>query len=227
MQKGEEQKMTKKVLIITTNTSKITEEIPTGVYLQEFAEPYLTFKNAGYEITVASPLGGESPVDPSSVLCENPTEWDIALKALRNTENLDDVDYEYYDAVFFPGGHGPMFDLANSHKVAKIVETFYINRKVIAAVCHGPAALVLARKCDGTPFVEGKKMTCLSNREEQNSKLDEFMPFMLEDRLIELGAIMEFAEPTHAKIVEDGILITGQNPASTQGVADAVWKKLG
>ncbi|GBF23230.1 glutamine amidotransferase class I [Candidatus Gastranaerophilus sp. (ex Termes propinquus)] len=215
-----------KILIVTTNTNSIDQDNPTGVYFEEFARFYLTFKNAGYEITTASPKGGVSPIDPNSLLCENPTEWDESKYALDETVSLDDVNYKDFDAIVLPGGHGTMFDIANSEKLGEILQYFYENNKIIGAVCHGQAGFITAKKANGSPLVQGKRITSFSNEEEHISKTDEIMPFSLEDKLTELGAKMEFAKPYHEHVIEDGNIITGQNPKSTQTVADIIWKRL-
>lgn len=211
----------KKILIVTTNADKINDEIPTGVYFEEFAVPFLTFQNAGYEITVASPKGGVSPIDPSSLYCESPTEWDSTKQLLDNTFKLDELDYKSFDAVFFPGGHGVMFDLFDNKRLAEILKYFNENKKIIAAVCHGAAALLNAKE-----IIQGKKITAFSNEEEHVTKLDEFMPFSLEEKLKEAGAELIFANPFRENVVQDGNIITGQNPKSSQLLADTIWKRF-
>lgn len=216
----------KKILIVTTNyhgddASEIKE---TGVWLEEFAVPYLVFKDTGYEITVASPLGGLSPVDEKSMSCSNPQEWDQCIKILRDTTRLSEVDYKDYDALFIPGGHGPMFDLANDELLKEIVEYFYEHNKIISAVCHGPAGLISAKTKDGQSILQDKKVTCFTNKEEHIVKLDEAVPFLLETKIRELGARFEDAKPwsEHVCVCMDGKLITGQNPQSALLLAEKV-----
>lgn len=218
----------KKVLIVVSNVSRAGDlnNVDVGVWLEEFAVPYYIFKDAGFEVAVASPLGGESPVDPESLKCENPTEWDYTIKELKNTKKLSDVDYMNYDAIFFPGGHSPMFDIAQDELVGKIVSYFYNAHKVVAAVCHGPAGLINAVTATGQPIVKGMQLTCLSNEEEKLSDKARIVPFLLESKLRHLGAIYNAAPPEEENVIVDENLITGQNPASSKKLAEAVVKKL-
>lgn len=211
----------KKVLIVVTNSRGEGEIKESGVWLEEFAVPYLVFRDTGYEITVASPLGGLSPVDENSMNCANPMEWDECIKILRDTTRLSEIDYKDYDALFLPGGHGPMFDLAKDLLLKEIVEYFNKNNKIIAAICHGPAGLVLAQD-----VVKGKKVTSFTNKEEHIKKLDEAVPFLLETKLRELGADFKDAEPFSEHVVVDGNLITGQNPQSSLLLAEKVVDKI-
>lgn len=218
----------KKILIVTTNyrgneNSNIKE---TGVYLEEFAVPYLVFKDTGYDITVASPLGGLSPVDEGSMSCSNPEEWDPCIKILRETTRLSEVDYKDYDVLFLPGGHGPMFDLANDLLLKEIVEYFYEHDKLISAVCHGPAGLVLAQDKDGESILKGKKVTSFTDKEEEIVKLTQDVPFLLEKRLRALGARFEDAAPWSEHVCVDGKIITGQNPQSALLLAEKVVESL-
>ena len=216
----------KSTLIITTNTSKVNEEISTGVWLEEFAVPYLVFRDTGYDITVASPLGGISPVDEKSYSCSNPEEWDTTKKFLDNTVRLSTVNYTEFDCVYFPGGHGPMFDLPQNDMVREVVEYFYRENKVVAAVCHGPCALLSAKKENGESILKGKRVTSFTNREENIVKMDEFMPFLLQSRIEELGAEFEEETPWSEHVEVDGNLITGQNQNSALLIAEAVVDKL-
>lgn len=221
--------MAKKILIVTTNYSG-DENSPikeTGVWLEEFAVPYLVFKATGYEITVASPLGGLSPVDENSMSCSNPEEWDECIKILRETEKLGNVKYKDYDALFLPGGHGPMFDLANDVLLQEIVEYFFNNKKVISAVCHGPAGLVLAKDKNGDSILKGVKVTCFTNREEKIMKFKDLVPFLLETKIRHLGAIFEEGEPWEEHVCDSHGIITGQNPKSSLLLAEHVVKHLG
>lgn len=220
-----------KILIVTTNYSGNDNPDPnaikdTGVYLEEFAVPYLVFKATGYEITTASPLGGLSPVDEKSMSCSNPMEWDECIKILRTTTLLYDVNYKDYDALFLPGGHGPMFDLANDERLKEVVEYFYENNKIISAICHGPAGLLLAKDKDGNSILKDKKITSLTNKEEHISKTDEAVPFLLETRIRELGARFEDAEPWSEHVCVDEKIITGQNPQSSLLLAEKIVEAL-
>lgn len=217
----------KKILIVTTNTSKINDEIPTGVWFEEFAVPYITFEATGYKITVASPLGGVSPVDETSYSCSNPVEWDSTKKFLDNTKKLDEVENEEFDAVFIPGGHGPMFDLPHNIKLAQILSKHYAKNKIISAVCHGPCGLISAKTPNGEPIVKDKYVTAFTNKEEQIMKRVEFMPFLLQDKLVESGAKFVEERPWVEPAEVDGNLITGQNQNSALKVAEEVIKKLG
>jgi len=222
-------KKNRKVLIVTTNYrgEPGTAMAETGVYLEEFAVPYLVFISSGYEVTVASPKGALSPVDEGSMSCSNPMEWDDCIKILRNTEKLKDVEYKHYDAIFLPGGHGPMFDLAKDMFLKEIVEYFYENNRLISAICHGPAGLILAKDKHGNSILKDKKVTALTNKEEHITKMDEFVPFLLETKLRELGAKFEDGEPWSEHVCVDGNIITGQNQKSTLLLAEKVVAALG
>lgn len=218
----------KKILIIVSNCSHLRDlnKTETGVWLEEFAVPYYSFKEAGFEVTVASPLGGEAPVDEKSLLCENPTEWDYTIKYLNNTQKLDEIDYTTFDGIFFPGGHGPMFDLYESEKVAKIVSYFYNKHKPIGAVCHGPAALLKAKTEDGFSIVKDMQVTSFTNEEEKINKMEEIVPFRLETELKKEGALFNAGAPFKENVIVDENLITGQNPASSKKIAEAFIKKF-
>ena len=221
-----ENKTTNKILIVTTNTVRLDDMHKTGVWLEEFAVPFLAFKEAGFEVTVASPLGGESPVDEDSLECKNPTEWDYTIKELKNTQKLENIDYESYDAIFIPGGHGPMIDIAKDELLGKIVSYFYNSHKVVSAVCHGPAGLINAKTETQEPIVKGMQVTCFTNEEEKIAQKDKLVPFMLETKLKQLGAFFNEAAPYEENVIVDENLITGQNPASAKKLAETVIKKL-
>lgn len=216
----------KKILMVVTNASALDDSNKTGVWLEEFAVPYYRFKEENYEVTVASPLGGVSPIDENSLLCENPTEWDYTKKYLDNTEKLSEVDYKTYDGIFFPGGHGPLVDLANDDLLGEIVAYFYDEHKPVGAVCHGPAALLKAKTPNGEPIVKGMRLTSFTNEEEKLLGKEKIVPFMLETALKKLGAIFEEAAPIHEHVVADENLITGQNPESSKLIAETFVKKL-
>ena len=213
----------KNLLIITTNYAGCECGAPqcnciqnTGVYLEEFAVPYLVFQKSDINVTVASPNGSLSPVDEKSMSCSNPEEWDDCIKVLRETKKLSEVDYKNFDGVYFPGGHGPMFDLAENKEVAEIVEYFFRSGKLVSAVCHGPAAFV------NTDIVKGKRVTCFTNEEEGIVKLQELVPFLLETCLINLGAEFVAEKPWAEHVEVDGNLITGQNQNSALFIAEKI-----
>ena len=216
----------KSILIVTTNTSKINEKMTTGVWLEEFAVPYLVFRDTGYDITVASPIGGISPVDDKSYSCSNPEEWDKTKKLLDNTARLSTVNYEDFDVLYFPGGHGPMFDLPQNDMVKEIIEYFYRENKIIASVCHGPCALLSAKKENGDSILKGKRVTSFTNKEENIVKMDEFMPFLLQTQLEKLGAKFIEEKPWNEHVEVDGNIITGQNQNSALLIAEAIVDKL-
>ncbi len=219
--------MNKKILIITTNSKGNDKIKDTGVYLEEFAIPYLIFDKTGYEILVASPLGGVSPVDENSMSCSNPIEWDTCIQILRQTVKLDEVDIDKFDAVYFPGGHGPMFDLAFDENVKNIVEYFYNKNKIISAICHGVVALVSAKDAEGSSILKNKKVTSFTNKEEHIVKLGEFLPFLLEDKIRSLGAEFIEAKPWMEHVEVDKNIITGQNQNSATLIAEKIIEKLG
>ena len=218
--------MTKKILFVVTNFSDINENLHTGVWLEEFAVPFLTFMATGYDITVSSPKGGNAPIDENSLSCSNPMEWDDAAKYLKNTQILSTVDYKDFDALFIPGGHGPMFDLAYDNKLAEIVEYMYKNKKIISAVCHGIAGLINAKNENNDSILKYKHVTCFTNKEEKIVKMTEFMPFSLEDKVKSLGADFIEHKPwsEHVEISEN--IITGQNQNSALLTAEAVISLL-
>ena len=218
----------KRVLIVVTSHDRIDENHPTGLWFEEFATPYQEFINQGFEVTVASPRGGNIPIDPNSE--PKPEEAAKAAQArgvLRNTLPLSEIAGAHgFDAIFLPGGHGTMFDLPDNTKLQQLLGEFAGENKVVAAVCHGPAGLVNARLADGTPLVAGKTITAFTDDEEREVKLDSAMPFLLESRLRELGGKF-VVKPNWADHVErDGKLITGQNPQSSASVAKAVIAAL-
>jgi putative intracellular protease/amidase len=216
----------KTILMIVTSHNQIDAEHPTGLWFEEFAVPYQLFREQGYLVTVASLKGGQAPIDPRSAPNADHSEADAeALQELKETQPLSSVNVANYDAVFFPGGHGTMYDLP-SPEVAQIVNQFADAQKVVAAVCHGPAALVEAKRSDGTPLVQGRKVTGFTNAEEQAVQLDQLMPFLLESRLRELGGEFVVASNWSDNVVVDGNLITGQNPQSSGSAAKAVIDAL-
>ncbi|NMO94345.1 type 1 glutamine amidotransferase domain-containing protein [Paenibacillus lemnae] len=220
--------MSKKVLIVVTTADEMAEGHKTGLWLSEFGEAYLEFSNQGYDITVASPLGGQVPLDASSLEGDVPQEMLDTKKYLQDTAKLADVEnISSFDAIFLPGGHGTMFDLPDNVKLQDAIRTLYENGKIVAAVCHGPAGLVGVKLSDGAPLVAGRTVTAFTDQEEKETTLDKFMPFLLESRLRELGAKVVTAANWSDHMQADGRLITGQNPQSTLSVAKEVVRQLG
>lgn len=214
------------ILLIVTSNGEMDNGKPTGLWLEEFAVPYEIFTEAGYEVVIASPKGGVGPVDPRS-LPEKKTEAEQkAIDLLQNTIALADLPKENYDAVFFAGGHGTMFDFPNDENVQKIVSAFFKDNKPIAFVCHGPAALVGARTEAGEPVAKGRKLTGFTNSEEDAVNLTDQMPFLLETELKKQGATFTSAANFQPFIVVDENLVTGQNPPSSKPAAEALLKLL-
>ncbi|KGX91141.1 dimethylallyltransferase [Pontibacillus halophilus JSM 076056 = DSM 19796] len=218
--------MAKHVLMVVTNHSELAEGIQTGVWLSEFAEAYNEFKANNFNVTVASPSGGLAPVDPGSVDESTPQELLERKAMLEQTVSLNNIDASTYDAIFLPGGHGTMFDLPKSEKLKEVLQDLFERGKPVAAVCHGPAGLVEAKLSNGQPLVAGRKVNAFTNPEEADTTLDKHMPFLLETKLRELGAIYVAAPNWNAHVEVDGNLITGQNPQSTMAVANEFVKQL-
>lgn len=204
----------------------------TGFWLEEGAAPYFVFRDAGVDVTLASPKGGQPPIDPKSDLPENQTpamarfkKDAVAQKAFANTVKLADVKAEDYDTVFYSGGHGPMWDLAEDPVSIALLESFYNSRKPIALVCHAPGVLRHV-KYQGAPLVKAKHVTGFTNGEEEAVKLTHVVPFLVEDELLRLGAIFEKKANWQPFSITDGRLITGQNPASSTSAAQALLKAV-
>lgn len=215
------------VLILATGADRMTNGKPTGLWLEEFAVPYNAFERAGFQVLVATPQGGAAPVDPrSNPTPEQAATWSEATERLRRTLPLAEVDAAELDAIFIPGGHGAMFDLAGDLLTAKLIAKLDAQGKVIAAVCHGPAALVNVKRADGRPLVAGRTVSAFTDEEERTVELDREMPFLLESRLRELGATLETKPKFTPQAVQDRNLITGQNPMSSEAVADLVIQAL-
>lgn len=216
-----------KILIVLTSHSDLgnTGE-KTGFWVEEFASPYYVLADAGAELTIASPKGGQPPVDPKS---ESPDAQTPATKRfysdneaidkVAHTLKLSEVNQVDYDAVFYPGGHGPLWDLATDAKSISLIEEFYKSNKPVAFVCHAPAALVKVKAPNGEPLVKGKEVTGFSDTEEEAVKLTKVVPFLLEDELTKLGAKYSKGDDWSSYVKKDGLLITGQNPASSEAVA--------
>jgi putative intracellular protease/amidase len=215
------------ILIVVTSHAAIDDTHPTGLWFEEFAIPYTLFRRQGYVVTAASPRGGETPIDPASLEAYEETPDNAAAKeALRHTRALDGtVGAADFDAVFFPGGHGTMFDLPDNPEVQRLVAGCVDAGKILAAVCHGPAGLVKAA-VGGVPLVKGRKLAAFTDAEEREVQLDKKMPFLLESRLRELGAEVVTAANWQDNVVVDGRLVTGQNPQSSASAAEAVIRLL-
>lgn len=223
----------KKVLFVVTSNDKLgnTGE-KTGFWSEEFAAPYYELLDQGVEITIASPLGGQPPIDPKSADPSSATEdtkrFDadkVLQEKLKNTLKLATVNQKDYDAVFYPGGHGPLWDLVEDKSSIALIEAFYTNKKPVAFVCHAPAVLKNV-KVKGEYLVKGKKVTGFTNAEEEAVGLTKVVPFLLEDALTQNGAEFSKGANWQPYAVEDGLLITGQNPASSKLVAGKLLKKL-
>lgn len=217
-----------KTLIITTSNDILSPGHPTGLWLEEFAVPYTTLTEAGVEVVVASPKGGLVPLDPKTEPDEEQRKkWAGALSALTATKRINEVTADGFDAIFFPGGHGPLVDLLDNAEVHRLIESFNGAGKLIAAVCHGPAALLNARNTSGEPLIKGRKVTGFTNTEERLVGLHDVVPFLLEDAMKERGGDFESALlPTTSHTVRDGNLLTGQNPASSQKIGDELLDAL-
>ncbi|AUH71939.1 type 1 glutamine amidotransferase domain-containing protein [Legionella sainthelensi] len=204
----------------------------TGFWLEEFAAPYFVFKDAGVELTLASPKGGQPPIDPKSDLPENQTpamqrfkQDKQAQKELSQTVILTDVRADNFNALFYPGGHGPLWDLAESAASISLIESFYNSKKPVALVCHAPGVLRHVNY-KGAPLVKGKRVTGFTNSEEEEVQLTEVVPFLVEDELKRLGGLFEKAPNWQSFVIVDSHLITGQNPASSTASAQALVKLL-
>lgn len=227
--------MMKKILMVLTSHDKLGDTgQKTGFWLEEFAAPYYVFKDAGVEITLASPLGGQPPLDPKSDAPDSQTEATHRFKAdtaaqaqLANTQPLDAVDASRFDAVFYPGGHGPLWDLAEDKASIALIETMLNAGKPVAAVCHAPAALRHPKTPDGESVVAGKSVTGFTNTEEAAVGLTTIVPFLVEDMLSANGGNYSKAADWQPYVITDGLLITGQNPASSAPAAVALLTALG
>ncbi|HET7931535.1 MAG TPA: type 1 glutamine amidotransferase domain-containing protein [Rhodanobacteraceae bacterium] len=224
-----------KILMVLTSHAQLGDTgKPTGLWLEEFASPWYVFKDAGAEVALASPRGGKPPIDPGSERPDHQTEATRrfqndaeAQQALAHTHKLADVDAAIFDAVFYPGGHGPLWDLADNEASRLLIDRVYAAGKPVAAVCHGLAALKNALGPFGLPLVRGKPVTGFSNSEEQAAGLAGVVPFRIEDMLREDGGEYSKAADWQAHVVVSGNLITGQNPASSASVAKTVLQQLG
>jgi len=223
-----------KVLIVLTSHDKLGNTgQKTGFWLEELASPYYVFKDNKAEITLASPLGGQPPLDPKSDEPDYQTQAtkrfqndDTAQAQLSNTVILSSINADDYDAVFYPGGHGPLWDLAEDKNSIALIENMHGANKLVGLVCHAPAALIHTKGTDGKPLVNNKRVTGFTNGEEAGVELTEIVPFLVEDMLINNGGLYQKAEDWHVHIEADGNLITGQNPASSEAVAEKMLSIL-
>ena len=222
-----------KILMVLTSHDQLGNTgRKTGFWLEEFAAPYFVFRDAGVDLTLASPKGGQPPVDPKSDLPENQTpamsrfkQDKTAQEALAHTAKLADMKSQDFDTVFYVGGHGPMWDLAESPASIALLESFYNSGKTIALVCHSPGVLRHVTY-KGEPLVKGKRVTGFTNEEEEEVHLTNVVPFLVEDELKRLGATFEKRPNWQPFSIVDGRLITGQNPASSTSAAQSLLKKI-
>jgi putative intracellular protease/amidase len=222
----------KPILIVVTNHEAMgNTEQATGYFLSEVAHPWHVFTEAGYAVEFASPLGGFAPMDPKSFDLDDPINrkfWETldAVQGLVSTQPLAELSADGYAAIFLAGGHGTMWDFPNSEVLAEAVATHYESDGVVAAVCHGPAGLVNVNLSDGTPLIAGKRVAGFTNSEEAAVNLTEVMPFLLQDALSAKGASFVVGDNFQPNVVVSERLVTGQNPASATGTAEAVVKLL-
>ena len=223
-----------KVLIVLTSHSELgTSGEKTGFWIEEFAAPYYVLADAAIELTIASPKGGQPPVDPKSEAPDAQTaatkrfygDYDLIDK-VAHTLKLSEVKEADYDAVFYPGGHGPLWDLATDAVSIALIENFYKHNKPVTFVCHAPAALLKVKAPNGEPLVKGKEVTGFSNSEEEAVQLTEVVPFLLQDEMEKLGGHYSSGPDWGVYVKTDGLLITGQNPASSEAAAKALLEEL-
>lgn len=222
------------ILMLLTSHAKLGDSgARTGYWLEEFAAPYFVFVDAGATVTLASPRGGQPPVDPKSEEPAAQTEATqrlradpVAMEQLDHTLKLDDLKVDAFDAVFFPGGHGPLWDLATDQRSIAVIEAMWAASKPVVAVCHAPAVLRDAKVPGGSSIVKGRRVTGYSNAEEEAVGLSAVVPFLVEDMLKERGGTYTKAADWAPHVVTDGLLITGQNPASSKPAAVALLKLL-
>lgn len=225
-----------RILIVLTSHGQLGDTgKPTGFHYEELTTPFYLFRKAGYEVVLASVQGGEPPYDPNSL--KEPLEDNAAsvveflrdehaTRALKNTRPLNELEVDRFDAIYLPGGHGTMWDMPENDDLVSIVSGFFQSNRPVSAVCHGIAGFIGARDANGDPMVKGRKINCFTNAEEKAVEMDETVPFLLESALRELGADFECSGNFQPHVARDGNLITGQNPASAEGVAQAVLDLL-
>ena len=223
-----------KILMVLTSHDQLGDTgKKTGFWLEELAAPYYTFVDAGAEVVLASPAGGQPPLDPKSNEPDAQTETtkrfeadEVAMQALANTHKLSEVFNQDFDAVFYPGGHGPLWDLAKDQNSISLIEQTLQADKPVALVCHAPGVLRDVKDAEGHSIVEGKTVTGFTNTEENGVGLTDIVPFLVEDMLKEKGGKYSKAEDWQVHVQQDGLLITGQNPASSAATAEALLKLL-
>jgi putative intracellular protease/amidase len=223
-----------KILIVLTSHDQLGDTAKkTGFWLEEFASPYYHLKDAGVQVTLASPRGGQPPLDPKSnepdFQTDDTRRFDddqAAQNELANTAKLAEMKVEDFDAVFYPGGHGPLWDLHNDKYSIALIEGFIAAGKPVATVCHAPAVLLKAKDQNGDPLVKGKEVTGFSNSEEAAVELTDVVPYLVEDQLIAMGGLYQKVEDWNSFAIVDGLIITGQNPGSSAAVAEALVKAL-
>jgi putative intracellular protease/amidase len=223
-----------KILMVLTSHDQLGDTgKKTGFWLEEFAAPYYVFKDAGAQLTLVSPKGGQPPLDPKSdepdfqtAATERFRKDSAAQSALASTALLSSVRAEDYDAVFYPGGHGPLWDLTEDKNSIALIEALFKAGKPVAAVCHAPGVLRHVKAADGQPLVKGKRVTGFTNTEEEAVQLTKVVPFLVEDMLKEKGGIYSKGDDWGSYTVADGLLLTGQNPASSEATAKALLATL-
>ena len=223
-----------KVLFVLTSHDELgTTGEKTGFWVEEFAGPYYILKDKGVDITLATPKGGKAPIDPRSdspdAATESTKRFDEdqeAQERINNTHKLVDMNAADYDAVFYPGGHGPLWDLSQDETSIKLIETFNMQEKPIAFVCHAPAALKHVKEVNGEPLVKGKKVTGFTNSEEAAVELTDIVPFLVENMLKDNGGIYTKSDDWDEYVLQDSNLITGQNPASSKLVAETLFEAI-
>ncbi len=209
------------ILMLLTEADRFDEHHKTGVWFEEFAIPYLKFLDEGYEVTVATIHGKEAPIDPASTNLIDDIKWHKAKEAMKNPQKLTDLNCSAFDAIVIPGGHGPLFDLADSRETGNVLNSFYDEGKLIAAICHGPAALLSAKKNE-IPIIKDYELTAFTNEEEIEAKKDGLVPFSVEDKLKEAGAKFVKKSPGSVFVVNDRNFITAQNYQSAEAFADTI-----
>ncbi|WP_163560158.1 type 1 glutamine amidotransferase domain-containing protein [Halomonas sp. NO4] len=227
--------MSQRILMVLTSHDRLGDTgEPTGFWLEELAAPYYACLDAGAEVVLASPKGGKPPLDPKSDAEESQTEATQRFKQdadaqerLANTQHLADVSADDFDAIFYPGGHGPLWDLVEDADSIRLIETFWAQHKPVAAVCHAPIALIHARDAEGRPIIEGREVTGFTNGEEAAVGLTDVVPRLVEDALIASGGLYSKADDFTPYTRHDGQLITGQNPPSSELVAQLLLEALG
>ena len=213
--------MDKKVLLVSTSNNDMNGH-PTGLWLEELSTPYKIFKDEGLTVEIASIKGGEVPIDKNSIPDGIPDEDKDVVELLKDTQSIRDIKDKSFDAIVFAGGHGPLQDFVGNEDVQKLILDTYKSDNIVAAICHGVAAFIDVMDTDGMHLINGKKVTSFSDSEEKSVKLEDLVPFALESKLKEQGAVYEKGDDFTPYIVIDGNIITGQNPQSSEALAKKV-----